>query len=91
MAKNIRRLIAVAAAVSLAATAHLTVAAAPSAMTLDEVVSALHQSDVRYNTLESMTSSKDYYIQKEKNAPDRDHAMQGSEALPSKLDRKSVV
>lgn len=90
MAKNIRRLIAVAAAVSLAATAHLTVAAAPSAMTLDEVVSALHQSDVRYNTLESMTSSKDYYIQKEKNAPDRDHAMQGSEALPSKLDLRDV-
>ena len=90
MAKNIRRLIAVAAAVSLAATAHLTVAAAPSAMTLDEVVSALHQSDVRYNTLESMTSSKDYYIQKEKNAPDRDHAMQGSEALLSKLDLRDV-
>ena len=90
MAKNIRRLIAVAAAVSLAATAHLTVAAAPSAMTLDEVVSALHQSDVRYNTLESMTSSKDYYIQKEKNAPDRNHAMQGSEALPSKLDLRDV-
>ena len=91
MTKNSRRIIAVAAAITLAATANLSVAAqTTSSLTLDDVVTAFHQSDVQHDRLESMTIYNDYLTEKEKASPDKDHQMEIAEALPSKLDLRNV-
>ena len=91
MTRQIKRIIAVMMALSLTAAATVTVSAKDtSSMTVDDVVSAFHNSDVQYFNLESMTKYNDYNLEKEKLAPNRDPAQEITDALPSKLDLRNV-
>ena len=91
MTRQIKRIIAVMMALSLTAAATVTVSAKDtSSMTVDDVVSAFHNSDVQYFNLESMTKHNDYNLEKEKLAPNRDPAQEITDALPSKLDLRNV-
>lgn len=90
MAKQIKRIVSAAAAISLAATASLTVSAkAQSASNVDEIVSALHNSDLQYFNQETMTSYLDYNRTKDAVSPDKDHTVDSS-SLPSKADLRNV-
>ena len=90
MAKQIKRIVSAAAAISLAATASLTVSAkAQSASNVDEIVSALHNSDLQYFNQETMTSYLDYNRTKDAVSPDKDHTIDSS-SLPSKADLRNV-
>ena len=90
MAKQIKRIVSAAAAISLAATASLTVSAkAQSASNVDEIVSALHNSDLQYFNQETMTSYLDYNRTKDAVSPDKDHTIDSS-SLPSKVDLRNV-
>ena len=67
MTRQIKRIIAVMMALSLTAAATVTVSAKDtSSMTVDDVVSAFHNSDVQYFNLESMAKYNDYNLEKEK-------------------------
>ena len=91
MKKRCRRILAAGLASVLAASSAVAVSAESSpAATLDEVVSALHNSDVQYNRLESMTGYVDYNVEKEHLSPNKDHDMQGTDGLPSQFDLRNV-
>ncbi len=74
----------------LAASSGMTAFAQGAALSLDDVVAALHGSVKLYHDLESSTSYWKYWKNKEAQAPDRDHAMTGTDTLPSKYDLRNV-
>ena len=88
--KAFKRTVSGLIAVTIAASAVMSASAEGKSNTIDNVIAALHRSDVQFTERENMTDYYAYYAKKAKTGADLDHTVENADKLPPCFDLRDV-